>query len=45
MLIQGLSKELGPVTEASTIRLAHSDPLEETCLGLGVGDRREVRSL
>ena len=45
MLIQGLSKELGPVTEASTIRLAHSDPLEETCLGLGVGDHREARSL
>ena len=45
MLIQGLSKELGPVTEASTIRLADSDPLEETCLGVGVGGHREARSL
>ena len=25
------------MTEASTIRLADSDPLEETCLGVGVG--------
>ena len=33
------------MTEASTIRLADSDPLEETCLGVGVGDRREARSL
>ena len=27
------------MTEASTIRLADSDPLEETCLGVGVRRR------
>ena len=30
------------MTEASTIRLPDSDPLEETCLGVGVGDHREA---
>ena len=45
ILYRVFQKELGPATEASTIRLAGGDPLEETCLWLGDGDHRETRSL